>query len=272
MKAESRNRATGWVPPVVLGIVFVAGCVSPEPKYETPVEEDPVCVTVEDLGVSPGAITGNGRKILDSQPSVGRFPSGVSVVRVAAMMEETGSRRYLRVSEMTTESAVYWMHLWDDLPPVREVTTLRTLGLDPRGASYADLLRESVNVDCDLCVIYAKVDDTDADAEFIGALWDAANHQALATFRAPAALPEEMREARAKSNDEGRWVSEAEFRAETDLRRLARDAMWDLVGKDQASPTTQPSPWQEYLPVFPFDYDRFQSIERVERLLDRKKD
>ena len=207
---------------------------------------------------------------LDSQPSIGRFPTGISVVRVAAAMDEKNARRYLRVAEMPQESAVYWSHLWDDLPPIREVTPLTTQGLDPRGARYEDLLRESVDIDCDLCVVYARIEDTDADAELVAVLWDAANHEAMAAFRVPVTLTEEVREACEKSHRGGAWLSEAEFRAEADLRRLVRDAMWDLVAKDQAAPTTQPSPWQDYLPLFPRDYDRFRRIERIEELRGRK--
>ncbi len=242
---------------------IAAGCASSAPKYQPVVETGEVCVTAEDLGVPPALIAALGSQFLNSRPTVDRFPTGVSVVRVAAMMEEKAARRHLCVAEMPVYSRVFWNHLWDDLPSIREVTILRTLGLDPRGADYKDLLRESVNSNCDLCIIVAPVNDTDADAEFVAVLWDAAKGEALAAFRAPVSLPEDIRDACAKSNGRGRWSHEAEFRAEENLRRLVRDAMWDLVGLDHLSPTTQPSPWRRYLPVFPRDYDRFRQIERA---------
>jgi hypothetical protein len=248
-----------------------AGCGSPEPKYEPPVDHDPVSITAADLGVEPEALDECGNLKLDTRGSVARFPTGVSVVRVGSMMDERSMRRHLQVAEMPPESAVYWCGMWEDLPPIREVTILRTLGLDPRGASYEDLLRESLNIDCKLCIIFAQVEDTEADAEFVAVLWDAANHNALTAFRAPVSLTKEDREACRKSHRGGKWVSEADFRAEANLRRLIRNAMWDLVAKDEATTTTQPSPWREYrpppppgfLPLFPRDYDRFRRLEKL---------
>jgi len=254
-----------------------AGCGSPEQEYQ-PVtggvsapNEDIVCITAVDLGVPPEAIADAEHESLDSSPSTARFPTGVSVVRVVAAMDEKDARRYLRVAEMPQESAVYWCHLWDDLSPIRGVTMLRTLGLDPCGANHEDLLRESTNANCGLCIIYARVDDTDADADFAAVLWDAANRKALSAFRVPVTLSEEDREVSEKAHRGGPWVSEAEFRAEADLRKLIRDVMWDLVANDQVSPMTQPSPWQDYLPLFPRDYDRFRRFERVEKLRDQRK-
>jgi hypothetical protein len=252
---------------------LAAGCGSPVAKYEPPIDQDLVCITAADLGVSPEALAESGNLKLDTRGSVARFPTGVSVVRVESVMDERSARRDLRVVEMATESAVYWCALWDDLPPVREVTPLRTLGLDPRGTRYEDLLRESLNIHCNLCIIYAQVNDTEADAEFVAVLWDVVNHNPLTAFRAPVNLTEEVRKASKKSHRGGKAVSEAEFRAEADLRRLVRNAVWDLVARDQASSTTQPSPWREYrpppppgfLPLFPRDYDRFRRLEKILR-------
>lgn len=256
--------------PALSWLVF-SGCASPEPKYQPPVETDAVCINAEDLGLPPDTVIEAGSPLMSERISAGRFPTGVSVVRVEATMHERSTRRCLRVADMPQECAVLWCQLWDDLPPIREVTTLRTLGLDPRGARFGDLLRESEIIDCDLCLIYARLSDTDADADFIAVLWDAADQEVLAAFRVPVVLTEEDLEASKEEHRDG-YVTEAEFRAVADLRNLVRDAVWDLVAMDRGDPTTQPSPWREYLPVFPRDYDRFHSIKKIEKILDRAKE
>ncbi len=248
---------------ITASCLIPSGCASPEPKYEVTVDEDAVCVKAKDLGVPARSFADSGRRRLEERPSVNRFPAGVSVVRVAAMMDEQAAHRHLRVAEMARHSAVYWNHLWDDLPPIREVSMLRTLGLDPRGARYQDILRESINANCDLCLIYADVADTNAHAELVAVLWDAANHLALETFRVPVTLPDEVLEEYKESEGGGRWVDEAEHRAETDLRLLVRNAMWDIVMRDQATATTQQSPWRQYLPMLQDKYDRLRQIERA---------
>ncbi len=255
---------------ISLSHVLSLACGQPEPKYQTPFEEDTICITAGDLGIDDSILPGRGMLLLDRQPSVARFPTGVSVVRVKAMMAEKTAHRYLRVADMTRFSEVYWSHLWDKLPPIREVRPLGTMGVDPRGAGYEDLLRQSVEIECELCVMYALVTDTNSDAEFVAVLWDAADHQALATFRTPVELSDELRDKIADEGDRGRWVGEAEFRAEADLRRLLRDAMWDIVELDRISPATQPSPWRDYMPGFPRDYDRLRAFERALYLRESK--
>ncbi len=80
-------------------------------------------------------------QLIDGTPSQGRFPSGVSVVRVTTVVDSgRGSRGILAVS-MASDRAVYWNHFVDDLPPIREVTMLRTLVFFPRGGSWKEFLR-----------------------------------------------------------------------------------------------------------------------------------
>ena len=249
-------------------VTSALGCGSPAQHYEARHPDDPVGVMPADLGLPAEALIADGRKVLDDQPSAGRFPTGVSVVRVAAAVEPESRRRYVRVAPLSTESAVYWMHLWDDLPPVREVSTLRTLSLDPRGITCGDLLQASANIDCGLCLVYARSEDTEADAEFVAVLWDAARRKPLASFRVPAVLPDDVRAACAKAEQHGRWTGEPEFRAEADLRLLVRDALWDVAARDRATPTTQPNPWEGYVPFQTYEYDRLRKIQAIDRMLE----
>lgn len=219
----------------------------------------------EDLGVAEGVMPDRGARILEKASTRGRFPAGVSVVRVAAFVGEDGARRYLEAEPMAVDRAVYWNHVFDDLPPIREVAVLRSLGIDPRGGSASDFLRESLNVDCDLCLIYAWVLDTPEDGEFAAVLWDARGKKPLATYRATARLPESVRKACLKHEHGASRLCAAEFIAEAELRRMVRDTMWDLVAHDGPSATTQPSPWRTEEPMWPRDYEYWR-IRRPSRM------
>jgi hypothetical protein len=240
------------------------------PKYKTPAADDVVFIKAADLGVPDSAMTGSGVNVLDTQASAGRFPAGLSVVQVAAAMNEKDAGRHLQVEPLTPHGGVYWSQIMEDLPPIREVRVLRTYGHDPRGTDRSALLQSSLESDCGLCVIFAKIEDTDADAEFVGVLWDATTDKALATYRVPLVLPDDVRE-RYEDDDEDdidyeALYAEAEFRAECDLRRLVRNTLWDLVERDARAATTQPNPWKTDNPVFPRDH---YSHPRFRRLLER---
>jgi len=227
-----------------------------KPKYQPQIEEKRAEVQAADLGVEDAAIAEHGQRVLSPEPSVGRFPAGLAVAQVQVCTAPQGEPRYLRVEEMEAHTSVYWGQSMNNLPPIREVRMLRGYGLDPRGAVWQALLNASLQEDCSLCLIYAKVGEAAADAEYVAVLWDAEAEKPLSVFRVPVSVPPQEREAYEKDGRHGyaRLLAEASFRAESDLRALVRTALWDLVGTDTASPPTQPNPWDTDLPLFPRDY------------------
>ena len=135
---------------------------------------------------------------------------------------------------------------------------LKTYGLNPRGTDYRSLLRAAQVQDCDLCMVYAEVEDTDADAEFVGLLWDAKYEEPLIAYRVPVFLPIEVREQFDEEDSESyqQMMAEAAFRAESDLRQMVRASLWELAANDGKVPKTKPSPWRTDLPLYPRDYSR----------------
>ncbi len=248
-----------------------AGCTPKNQDHYRPVvNENQVCIRPGDLGVPPEVFDREGRTVLDDAPSVGRFPTGLAVVAVKAVVNHDEQRRSLRIDELANHSAVYWMHLWDDLPPVREVIRLRTLGIDPRGATVQDLLRESQRNNCGLCLIVGTVEELDSDTGLVAALWDAVTQKPLAFYRTTVVLPDEIREQYAKPVQHGRYTDEARYRAEADLRLLVRDTLWDLAEADRPREGVESSPWQDYVPLYPGDYDRMRKINRLLELQERE--
>ena len=255
----------------LLGLTSLcASCNSHTPKYQVEIDEDIVSIKSTDLGVPKEAMPKTGTLQLGNEPSRGRFPTGVGVIRVYAAMDETRGRRYLRVAKMEPAQGVYWNQLLVDLPPVREVKILRSWSFDPRGAQWENVLSQSAGVNCDLCVMYASVDDTEADAELIGVLWEVPTQKVLATYRVTVIMPrddddEEEEEASRKYKHGGKWKCEADFRADSEFRTLVRNTLWDLTQQDQKAPTTQPNPWHTDLPLYPRDYDHYRNRQRRDK-------
>lgn len=267
-------RSFGLVTLVATGLCL-SGCSQRKTECQTASRDlkfSPVCdlaeevvdITSADLGVSDSALAQSGGTTLEGEASVGRFPTGLAVVRVEAVTKDDLARR-LRVVPVAQYRDAYWNQEMSDLPELREVAMPRKFGLDPRGADWRSVLRVSLAQNCGLCLVYSQVHDTEADAEFVGVLWDTPTEKALATFRVPVQLPPEIRETYQKKKQ---WIalqSDAEFRAETELRRLVRDTLWDFAAKDADATTTQPNPWQTDLPLFPRDYRRHLQIYINER-------
>ncbi len=234
------------------------GCSQPQTraKYATPCEETTVSVRAEDMGLPSDLRSEGGVVTLASGPPQGRFPTGLAVVRIDAFTGGRNDGRSLRLREIATHHAIYWGHLLDDLPAIREVVFPRTLGLDPRGYDAGEVLAAAARQNCGLCLIYAIVGDTDSDAEYVGGLWDAEKREPLVAFRTPVTLDPMLVKQLEKDEGPTSIVREADFRAEQNLRRLVRDAIWDLAKQDTGSPDLRPSPWRDTdVPLFPRDYE-----------------
>jgi len=251
-------------PAVFVALMTAVGCArSNSWKYEPAPHADIVSIVPADLGVDAKAAQEQGSSPGDEAESQGRFPSAVAVVQVSACMRASDGVRLLHVADTATERKVHWGHAMDQLAPVREVVFMDQYGLDPRGFQHRDLLRSALDAECTLCLIFARVEDTELHAEYVGALWDAAGVRLLATYRVPVLLTpldvDEQDEMEKDGQLKEKWLYEADFRAEADLRRLVRDDIWDLALRDQPA-STRPSPWRTDNPLLPRDRGRWRYL------------
>lgn len=266
---RSRETSTTRMLGAVLALaLLVAGC-STGRTHDTIAESDSTIETPNGLtagaGMTPAALgiadtleLQQSLHELNSQPSTGRFPAGIAVARLDPAPDPSRAASSIRVSKMAPDRAVYWTHLTDTLPAIREVTILRDLGIDPRGGRFEDVLRQALAVNCELCLLYGQVSQYDTDAEFIAVLWDALNGKPLTFFRAIVDLPPDLRKECNKRGHVHDRDCDAVFLAEAELRIMVRDHLWDRVQRDQVSSTTVPSPWGKDLPLFPRDYYRYR--------------
>jgi len=224
-------------------------------KYVAPEAEEAATIVPEDLGVRADQLPSFGSKSLDLQASVGRFPTGLALVQVVAATEIELDRRHIRLADTSDACSAAWSELATNLPVLREVKVQTKVALDPRGTHYRDWLRKATQNGCHLCLIYSRVDPTEADAEFIAALWDATACRPLAVYRVPVTIPgcermEPMGDETPKPK-QLHWLEEADFRAESDLRQFVRNTLWELAQLDALDATTRPSPWQNDRPLYP---------------------
>ncbi len=233
------------------------------PKYRVASEAPAVGVAASDFGVDHATFARAGVHRLIAEPTRGQFPSGLCVARVETFMTTSDARR-LRLLPLPSQHAIYWNHLLDGLPAVREIVLLREPGIDPRGCDRDEILEAAKANACELCLIYARVDETDADAEYVGVLWNTRSRAPIAIVRAPVVLPIDVAKKMKQAPDCDVQIGESDFRSEQDFRRLTRDLLWDLARQDLESATREESPWKNYIPPMPpmFDRYRYPSFER----------
>lgn len=250
--------ASGLIGPVLCA-ALVVGCSQNEtsPKYQVVDEARVISVTAADFGVDSSVFDQVGKHALMAEPTQGQFPSGMCVTQIEAFKNESDQRK-LRIVLMPSQHAIYWNHLFDELPSIREVVFLGKPGLDPRGCQRDDILNVALARDCELCLIYARVEETDADAEYAGILWNTRTRTAMATVRTPVILPIQVAAELKEDPNCDRAIAEADFRSEQDFRRMVRDLMWDIASHDVADAGKDTNPWKNYVPPMPPMYDRYR--------------
>ncbi|MBX3394432.1 MAG: hypothetical protein KF841_03600 [Phycisphaerae bacterium] len=244
-----------------------AGCSRNEtaPKYQVQSGDQVVPVLADDLGISTELFTRAGAHSLLAEVSQGQLPSGICVVRIEARLGADGHRT-LAVLPLPSQHAIYWNQLFDELPAIREVVFLGKPGLDPRGCTRGDILRVALARDCGLCLIYAREEESDADAEYVGVIWNTRTQAAVATIRTPVILPPEVVDRLKEDATCDRAITEADFRSEQEFRRFVRDVVWDIARNDVADAAREISPWKDYVPAYPPLFDRYRvpGLERPE--------
>jgi hypothetical protein len=236
-------------------LLTAVGCRSDAHQYQPPARHDPVAAVPADLGLSDNQTPTIGESLLDQAASVGRFPTGLSVVRVYAAISTDDQSRHVQVGESPRERSAAWSGLAAEIPALREVCVQRSRILDPRGSQWRDLLQTAREDDCRLCLIYCRMDPESSDAEYLAALWDTVEPRALAAYRVPVTIAE-CRRAEPVADEfpkpkRSLWLAEADFRAEADLRQRVRDTLWDLVARDTPEKGKRRNPWETDRPVIP---------------------
>lgn len=256
----SRSRRGGRAARGTIGVLacvaigLAPACEKPNREhYRVADRSQPVDVTPEDLGIPSGHAKAIGVQVLSGEASPGRFPAAICVARVVVRKASDGGGRHMRVADFSAHHKVYWNQLFDELSEVREVIFLTSGGLDPRGYDRSAILEAAKMRGAELCILYARIDSREADAEYIGALWDTRVMKPLLAMRSVGILPAELAVELAEERDVDEApmdpsVREADFRAEQDFRRMVRDAVWDIVEKDMGASGDEKNPWKGYVP------------------------
>ena len=239
-----------------LGLALAAaGCQTKDRKYRIERSDRVVTLTGEDLGLDSPQFRQVGHHWLHPEPSFGLFPTGLCVLRVEAFEDASRSQRRLRVQPLPGHHAVYWNHLFDTLSDIREVVFLARPQLDPRGYDFHAVLEASSNLSCGLVLIYSRVVQSEADAEYVGVLWDVERREPLVSFRTPVVLPLELVEEMEENPEADAAIREADFRAEQEFRQLVQSVVWDMTKRDAAAPQKRENPWKGYVPVLPRGFE-----------------
>ena len=278
---RSGGAAASAVVAACLAAFLAAGCHDDSAVVrDEPVRRDPDNIPPPIRALSPADLgvpqQMGSADVLMRMGGSGRIalPAAMVVVRVGAVdtpdragkatpvMTTAGNEgRRLMVEPMSLERSALWNNVANDLPSLREVAVLRTLGLDPRGVGVDEILREAGRQECNLCLIFT-IEEEPSSANVLAVLWNAAAHEPLARIafnEAARPLPEDE-DSKARRLGRRRKY-DASYLAEARLREVVGHFLWDLAHEGTPA-TTQPNPWQNDTPVMPRDHSPHRRFYR----------
>ena len=232
-------------------IVGLSGCASSKPQQKDVWIPKPR-VTWSEIAAAPIAPAAQGFKLLTTEPTQGLFPASMGVTRVA-FVENTkiGELRRLHLLRDPRNEFLQWNGAFDDQMPVSEVFPIDQRNLAGAEAHPGLILEAFRTLHARIGFVYAVNELSKNETEMIGALYDVASGEPLASIHAQAAsVP--------TPDDDAETID----LWETDSRALVRatfaghvyQCIRALIALDQAAAQESPEGWTPEEPIWPFEW------------------
>lgn len=237
-----------------VAIAFVIGLAIPacqEPE-EPPVAYMGPTLAQADLGMTQSVdAPANGYTLLQPQPSQGRFPATLAVVRLdkpnplfvcddPLFVAERG----WELATLPGQEAMVWTTLLNTVPKSRAVMVMDRRSTISPDCDLEQVLEAARSQDVELCLIYGPRMVPDDHAGLAGVIIDADTGNYLAYIQSQAGIldwepPRPDRPEHDLSHQDVNYIAARRF------EREVRNCMLDLIRLDRPPTSTQPSPWRD---------------------------
>ncbi len=227
---------------IVLFIVGTVGCKShPIPTQVRQIQMEMLTSNVP----SPGP---NSYSIYQMKDTVGRFPCGLSVMRITGSLpddpdqpaEDAGKRLLLDL--LPEIKAVPWTELFDNLPAITTVKVMGRPALVFEQVTLDELIEAGRRQHTELLLIYGQHDLDDGLVRIVGAIYETATGKLLATVEAKV-TPVLGLPAPSDRVEQDRRHEDPECLTAKEFQKLVLYCIFELSQLDTPSTTTQPNPW-----------------------------
>ncbi len=232
----------------MLGVAIVGGCAKPEPP---PLAYCGPTLAGDQLGVREASCPSTGYTILETEPTVGRFPIALAIARLDQpnWWEQSngvpGDRWQL--STIPEEQATYWNALFNTVMQVREVVVLDRQSVQTPTADIQRISQSADRARAGLCLIYGPSLTELDHAAFMGVIVETPDTRPVAFVRAEAG-PMDSETPRPDRRKQDLRHLDVNDLAARKFEKQVWNCVNELVARDQPATTTQPSPWKGRTP------------------------
>lgn len=150
----------------------------------------------------------------------------------------------VRLVPLDPAEEAWWAEALRGVEAVRDLRFVRPLTTRPEGETIADLCEVAVRLDAPLLLVYARNTYGPNSAQVLGALFETAGRQPLATLRSAARMLDAGGVETAPDEKEGDHRGEdASWQAQRAFEADVLAVMRELIHRDEPPSTTQPHRW-----------------------------
>ncbi len=228
-----------------LAVIAMTGC---GPKKKALVYDTGPAMPAGEIDAQLDSMSETGYTIVQSEPTVGRFPCAIAVARLTppgpVRITDDGDRTRWRVETIKEEEATHWNALFTRMAPIREVIVLDAAALTWPEATHDEINTVARNLNATLCLLYGPSRSTPYDSAYSGVILDTGTGRPVACIRAQAS-PENYEPPHRDRFKEDLRHRDPQYLAARRFELQARRCVADLITRDRPPATTQPSLWRD---------------------------
>lgn len=208
-------------------------------------------ITVADLNAEIKDIAGQ-VQFFDEASSSGRFPAGITVVRLAkdTFFREHGPEQKLRIQPLRGYEGAYWDELFDGTPQIREVVSLHKKSVRGDHVVLQELFHAAEVANNRLLLIYGYDNSNEPwTCRVQGLLYELPSGNLLAGVQSASTIWEARAAAKllpdhAKPKSKRDWAFFVDHLAFRGFEHRFRECVWNFIDRDEGSGKLQPNPFE----------------------------
>lgn len=193
----------------------------------------------------------------EKAPTVGRFPSGIAVVRVAKTLDEESATERLRIHAFKGYEIPYWGQLFDGTPEVRSLYPIHEKSVRDVYVTMPELKNAAHVLNAGLLLAYGY-DNTSANyaCRVFGLVYEIPSGKLISAIHHNATFVEARAEAE-KLPEKSRPVTDKDWKFYVDhvafrgFEKNFKKCVWDLIDIDRAPEDLKSNPFENAKPPFP---------------------
>ena len=188
--------------------------------------------------------------------SVGRFPTGIAIVRLVTTTDPETNRQKLRILPFRGFENPYWTQLFDGTSEVRSLFAIHKKSVRDEYVTIPELIEASHVLNAGLMLVFGYDNSSFAySCTVFGLLYEIPSGKLIAGVQNDASINQARKQAAllprrkwpVSAEDWAFYVDHVAFRG---FEKKFKKCVWDLIDRDKQTQALKPNPFEDAMPPY----------------------